>query len=65
MTLVGRRQKGRRLATPRAARRPVLERPLAGGPYGGAGASRKIARAILRYLRRRTPLKPKEFRDIG
>jgi len=65
MTLVGRRQKGRTLLRPTAPRRPVLKRPLAGGPYGGPGASRAIARIILRFLRGRSLWKPKEFRDIA
>jgi len=64
MTLVGRRQKGRTLSAPRAAHRPVLKRPLAGGPYGGPGASRKIARAILRALRQGAMGRAKEFQDI-
>jgi len=63
MTLVGRRQKGRRLTRPRAARRPVLTRPLSGGPYGGPGASRRIARIVMSRLRK-GGWKPKEFRDI-
>ncbi len=64
MTLVGGRQQGRTLRAPRAAHRPVLKTPLAGGPYGGPGASRKIARAILKLLRSRTGWQTKAFRDI-
>ena len=64
MTLVGRRQKGRVLAAPKAPRRPILKRPLAGGPYGAPGASDRIARIILRFLRAGAAWKAKEFRDI-
>lgn len=64
MTLVGQRQKGRRLTAPKAPRRPVLHRPLSGGPYGGPGASRKIAKAIMGFLQRRKAWTPKEFRDV-
>jgi len=65
MTLVGRRQKGRTLRRPTAPRRPVLTRPLTGGPYGGPGASRAIARIVMRFLGGSLLWKPKEFRDPG
>jgi len=64
MTLVGDRQKGRTVVVPRAAHRPVLQKPLDGGPYGGPGASQRIARIILRFLRAGAAWKAKEFRDI-
>ncbi len=64
MVLMGNRQKGRVLTCPTAARRPVLKRPLAGGPYGRPGASARIASRILRYLRPSRQWRAKEFADI-
>ncbi len=62
--LVGGRQKGRVLTTPKARRRPVLDRPLSGGPFGGKGASERIARVIKKFLCSGSTWKPKEFQDI-
>ena len=64
MTLVGERQKGRTLVVPVARRRPVLARPLSGGPYGGPGASSRIAHIVMRALRQGCLGGPKEFHDI-
>jgi len=64
MILVGNRQKGRVMMCPTASKRPVLMRPLAGGPYGRPGASARIASCILRYLRGTRRWRAKEFADI-
>jgi len=65
MILVGNRQKGRRMTCPTASRRPVLKRPLAGGPYGRPGASGRIASRIMRFLRGPGQWRAKEFADTS
>jgi UDP-hydrolysing UDP-N-acetyl-D-glucosamine 2-epimerase len=64
MVLMGNRQKGRVLMCPTAPKRPVLMRPLAGGPYGRPGAAARIASSIMRFLGGARRWRAKEFADI-
>lgn len=64
MVLMGTRQKGRKMVCPVARRRPVLRRPLAGGPYGKPGAAGRIAARVLRHIRSSKQWRAKEFADV-